>query len=88
VAYMSANSSIPRPAVETEIRRYITWPGQATSYKVGMIRIQQLRAKAEAELGDRFDIRSFHDAVLGGGAMPLVLLERRIDKWIQDEKRG
>jgi uncharacterized protein (DUF885 family) len=88
VAYMSANSSIPRPAVETEIRRYITWPGQATSYKVGMIRIQQLRAKAEAELGEDFDIRSFHDAVLGGGAMPLVLLERRIDKWIQDEKRG
>jgi uncharacterized protein (DUF885 family) len=88
VAYMKENSSIPEQAIQAEIRRYITWPGQATSYKIGMIRIQQLRAKAEAELGDDFDIRSFHDAVLGGGAMPLTLLERRIEKWIADEKRG
>ncbi|WP_441005057.1 DUF885 domain-containing protein, partial [Novilysobacter viscosus] len=84
VAYMSENSSIPQAAVEAEIRRYITWPGQATSYKIGMIKIQQLRAKAEAELGEDFDIRGFHDAVLGGGAMPLMLLERRIDQWIED----
>jgi uncharacterized protein (DUF885 family) len=88
VAYMSVNSSIPQAAVEAEIRRYITWPGQATSYKIGMIRIQQLRAKAEAELGDGFDIRGFHDAVLGGGAMPLTLLERRIEHWIESENRG
>jgi uncharacterized protein (DUF885 family) len=87
VAYMSANSSIPQAAVEAEIRRYITWPGQATSYKIGMIRIQQLRVKAEAELGDGFDIRGFHDAVLGGGAMPLTLLERRIEHWIETENR-
>ncbi|MBW3550109.1 MAG: DUF885 domain-containing protein [Proteobacteria bacterium] len=88
VAYMSENSSIPQAAVEAEIRRYITWPGQATSYKIGMIKIQQLRAKAEAALGEDFDIRGFHDAVLGGGAMPLTLLERRIDQWIEDEKLG
>ncbi|MDQ3495619.1 MAG: DUF885 domain-containing protein [Pseudomonadota bacterium] len=88
VAYMSENSSIPLQAVQAEVRRYITWPGQATSYKVGMIKIQQLRAKAEAELGERFDIRGFHDAVLGGGAMPLTLLERRIEQWIEDEKRA
>jgi uncharacterized protein (DUF885 family) len=88
VAYMSENSSIPQAAVEAEIRRYITWPGQATGYKIGMIRIQELRAKAEAQLGDDFDIRGFHDAVLGGGAMPLTLLERRVERWIQDEKQG
>ena len=86
VAYFSENSSIPLPAIEAEVRRYITWPGQATSYKIGMIKIQELRARAEAALGPKFDIRGFHDAVLGGGAMPLTLLERRIDQWIATEK--
>ncbi len=88
VAYFSANSSIPLPAIQAEVRRYITWPGQATGYKIGMIRIQQLRAKAEAQLGADFDIRGFHDAVLGGGAMPLTLLERRVEQWIENEKRS
>src|SRR3546814_16566063 len=60
--------------------------GQATAYKVGMIRIQELRRKAEAELGDGFDIRGFNDAVLGGGALPLALLERRVDRWIAEQK--
>lgn len=88
VAYFAENSSIPTEAIEAEVRRYITWPGQATAYKIGMIKIQQLRAKAEAELGGDFDIRRFHDAILGGGAMPLTLLERRIDQWIVDEKKA
>ncbi len=88
VAFMSENSSIPKQAVEAEIRRYITWPGQATAYKIGMIKIQELRAKAETELGDDFDIRGFHDAILGGGALPLGLLERRIDQWIEEEKQA
>ncbi|MGH8085289.1 MAG: DUF885 domain-containing protein [Lysobacter sp.] len=88
VAFFTENSSIPREAIEAEVRRYITWPGQATSYKIGMIKIQDLRAKAEAELGDDFDIRRFHDAVLGGGALPLTLLERKIDQWIVDEKKA
>ena len=88
IAFMSENSSIPKQAVEAEIRRYITWPGQATAYKIGMIKIQELRAKAEAELGDDFDIRGFHDAILGGGALPLDLLERRIDQWIEEEKQA
>ena len=85
---MAANSSIPQAAVDAEIRRYITWPGQATSYKIGMLRIQELRRQAEAELGDRFDIRGFHDAVLGGGALPLTLLERRVNQWVESRKRG
>ncbi|MDV3256080.1 MAG: DUF885 domain-containing protein [Lysobacter sp.] len=88
VDYFAANSSIPLEAVEAEVRRYITWPGQATSYKIGMIKIQELRARAEKELGDDFDIREFHDAVLGGGALPLTLLERKIDQWIADEKKA
>lgn len=88
VAYMSQNSAIPLPAIQAEVRRYITWPGQATGYKIGMLKIQQLRAKAEAELGEDFDIRGFHDAVLGGGAMPLTLLERRIEQWIEQEKQA
>jgi uncharacterized protein (DUF885 family) len=59
-------------------------PGQATGYKIGMLRIQALRRKAEAALGDAFDNRAFHDTILGGGAMPLTLLEARVDRWITE----
>ena len=82
VEYFDANSAVPRAAIESEVKRYLVMPGQATAYKIGMIRIQELRRKAEAELGDSFDIKGFHDAVLGGGALPLTLLERRVDQWI------
>ena len=68
------------------MQRYIVMPGQATAYKIGMIKIQELRAKAEAELGDKFDIRGFHDTVLGGGSLPLELLERKVDAWIEAQK--
>jgi uncharacterized protein (DUF885 family) len=88
VDYFSANSSIPATAIKSEVRRYLIMPGQATAYKVGMIKIQQLRKKAETELGPKFDIRGFHDAVLGGGALPLDLLERRVDQWIATKKAG
>ena len=86
--YFRQNSSIPEAAIRSEVQRYLIMPGQATAYKVGMIRIQELRAKAEAELGDSFDIKGFHDVVLGGGAMPLDLLERRVDEWIAAQKAG
>jgi len=86
IDYFRANSSVPDAAIKSEIRRYLVTPGQATAYKIGMIRIQQLRKKAEAELGPKFDIRGFHDAVLGGGALPLDLLERRVDLWIAARK--
>lgn len=88
VEYFSSNSATPDAAVRSEIQRYITWPGQATAYKIGMLRIQELRRNAEDELGDRFDIRGFHDAVLGGGALPLNLLERRVDLWVDSRKSG
>jgi uncharacterized protein (DUF885 family) len=84
VDFMMQNSAEPLPSVESEVRRYLVLPGQATSYKVGMIKIQQLRAHAEAALGDRFDIRAFHDTILTGGAMPLKVLERRVDHWIEE----
>ena len=88
VDYFRANSSVPDAAIKSEIQRYLVNPGQATAYKVGMIKIQQLRKKAETELGAKFDIRGFHDAVLGGGAMPMDLLERRVDRWIASRKAG
>ncbi|MET0583195.1 MAG: DUF885 family protein, partial [Pseudoxanthomonas sp.] len=73
-------------AIKSEVRRYLIMPGQATAYKIGMIRIQELRKKAETELGAGFDIKGFHDTVLGGGALPLTLLERRVDQWIASQK--
>ena len=84
IEFMKQNSAEPLASVQSEVRRYLVLPGQATSYKVGMIKIQQLRARAEEALGDRFDIRAFHDTVLTGGAMPLKLLERRVDHWIEE----
>ncbi|MFL0355437.1 DUF885 domain-containing protein [Erythrobacter sp. GH1-10] len=86
VDYFLANSPMPETTVRSEVRRYFVLPGQATSYKIGMIRIQELRAKAERELGDKFDIRGFHDTVLGGGALPLGILEKRVDQWIASVK--
>ena len=86
VQYFLANAAVTEAQARSEVQRYIVMPAQATSYKIGMIKIQQLRAKAEAELGDDFDIRGFHDNVLGGGALPLTLLERRVDTWIAEQK--
>lgn len=86
IDYFSANSPAPLTTIEAEIRRYLVIPGQATSYKVGMIAIQGFRKKAEQALGDKFDIRAFHDAVLDGGALPMSMLERKIDAWIASQK--
>jgi uncharacterized protein (DUF885 family) len=86
VAYFRENSSVPETAIKSEIRRYIVWPGQATAYKVGMIRIQELRAMAQAELGDKFTMAGFHDTVLGGGALPLPVLEARVKRWVETQK--
>ena len=80
------NSSLSEHNIDTEVDRYISWPGQALGYKIGELKIMQLRRRAEASLGDHFDIRRFHDAVLSGGAMPLDVLETRIDAWIETEK--
>ncbi|GMN01849.1 DUF885 domain-containing protein [Erythrobacter sp. MTPC3] len=86
VAYCLENSPNPETVARSEVQRYFVLPGQATSYKIGMIRIQELRAKAERELGEDFDIRGFHDTVLGGGAVPLSILEKQVDNWIASVK--
>ena len=86
VEYFIANSPTAEGQIRSEIRRYIVLPGQATAYKVGMLKILELRARAQAALGDRFDIRGFHDTVLDGGALPLEILTRRVDDWIAASK--
>jgi len=73
---------------ESSIERYVVMPGQATAYKVGMLKIQELRARAEKKLGRKFDVREFHDAVLRNGAVPLAILEENIDAWIATKKSG
>lgn len=85
IDYMLANTGMAESDVVSEIERYIVMPGQATSYKVGMIKILELREKAKAQLGDKFDLRDFHDAVLKNGAVPLSVLEQIIDAYIAEK---
>jgi len=86
IAYFKENSAITAEQAKSEVRRYLTIPGQATGYKIGMIKIQELRALAEIKLGDTFDIRAFHDVILGGGALPMVMLERKVKAWIASQE--
>jgi uncharacterized protein (DUF885 family) len=72
--------------IETEVDRYIAWPGQALSYKMGQMKILELRARAQKELGSKFDLRAFHDAVLDQGPLPLDVLEKKISEWIKERK--
>jgi len=82
VDYFLANSATAEGQVRSEIQRYLVIPGQATAYKIGMLKILELRGRAQKALGPNFDIRAFHDTVLGGGSLPLSILERRVDDWI------
>ena len=84
--YMAENTALSLHNVEAEVNRYITWPGQALAYKVGELKIKELRARAAEELGADFDVRRFHDALLENGAVPLSFLEAHIDAWIAAEK--
>lgn len=86
VKYFEKYTPIAEGAVRSEVRRYLVMPGQATAYKIGMIKILELREKAKQQLGEKFDIRGFHDTVLGGGALPLHILERRVDQWIASQQ--
>src|SRR5690606_1503223 len=86
IDYLAANTALTMVEVEAQIDRYITWPAQALSYKIGEIKIRQLRTQAEQQLGDKFDIRAFHDQVLKNGSLPLDLLQELTLEWINAQK--
>ncbi len=86
IDFMTDNSALSAANIEAEVNRYISWPGQALAYKLGELKIRELRAMATRELGAKFDLAAFHDAVLGQGAVPLDVLDRQIRDWVASEK--
>jgi uncharacterized protein (DUF885 family) len=86
VDFFHQHTAMDDENINTEVDRYIAWPAQALSYKMGQMKILELRARAQKELGPKFDLRAFHDAVLDQGPLPLDLLETRIDAWIATRK--
>jgi uncharacterized protein (DUF885 family) len=86
VDYFHRYTAMDEPNVQTEVDRYIAWPGQALAYKLGQLEILKLRENAKRQLGDKFDIRAFHDAVLGNGALPLDVLDEEVTAWINTKK--
>ena len=86
IDFMKDNTALSEHNIEAEVDRYITWPGQALAYKIGQLKFRELRAHASKELGSKFDLRRFHDELLGAGALPLSLAEERMDRWIAEER--
>ncbi len=86
IAFMTDNSALSAANIEAEVNRYISWPGQALAYKLGELKIRELRTMATRELGSKFDLAAFHDAVLGQGSVPLDVLEQQIKDWVAAEK--
>lgn len=87
IDFMAENTALTLHNITSEVDRYITYPGQAQAYKHGELKIRELRARAENALGDKFSLREFHTAVLGAGSLPLLVLERRIDRWIAEQNK-
>jgi uncharacterized protein (DUF885 family) len=88
VDYFRKSGTIDEPMIQSETDRYIAWPAQALSYKLGQIKFLELRERAQKELGAKFDIRTFHDEMLNGGVLPLDLLDARTESWIKAQKAG
>ena len=88
VAFFRQSAAIDEPTIQSETDRYISWPAQALSYKLGQLKFRELRDRAQKELGPKFDIRGFHDEMLSGGVLPLDLLDARTNSWIQGQKLG
>jgi len=88
IAYMMKNTGFSEPQARNQIERYMVWPGQALGYKIGALKIQQLRERAKIALGAKFNMAAFHDEVLAEGSLPLSVLEARINHWIEDQRRS
>jgi uncharacterized protein (DUF885 family) len=86
VAFFRESGAVDEPMIQSETDRYIAWPGQALAYKLGQLKFRELRDRAQTELGPKFDIRTFHDEMLNGGALPLDLLDARTNGWIAEQK--
>jgi uncharacterized protein (DUF885 family) len=87
IDFMLENSGMTRTEVVAEVERYIAIPSQAVAYKIGAIKIQELRQRAQGKLGARFDIKAFHEQVLDTGGLPLAVLEQKIDRWIANQTK-
>ena len=88
IAYFRDNTPRPEQDIVNEVDRYISWPGQALAYKIGQLKIKELRARATQQLGAGFDVKEFHEVVLSGGSMPLSLLEQQVDEWLRTAGNG
>jgi uncharacterized protein (DUF885 family) len=86
VDFFHEHTAMDDENISTEVDRYIAWPAQALSYKMGQMKILELRARAQKELGPKFDLRAFHDAVLDQGPLPLDMLDAKINEWITTQK--
>jgi uncharacterized protein (DUF885 family) len=86
IQYLTDNTPNPEGDIRKAIERYVVYPGQATAYMIGKLKIMELRGKAQAELGENFDIRAFHDVVLRSGPVPLSILEENVNAWLVREK--